>query len=122
MKKIFENFGIGIDIVEVDWFKKKKFAKNLTFYKKIFLESEIKFCLRFKSSYEHFAAKFAIKESVIKSIPDKISFLDIKTSKSKHGPIVNLVGNLADKYSFLVSASHEKEYAIAVVTAEIIPS
>jgi phosphopantetheinyl transferase (holo-ACP synthase) len=35
---------------------------------------------------------------------------------------VNLVGNLADKYSFLVSASHEKEYAIAVVTAEIIPS
>ena len=122
LKKIFENFGIGIDIVEVDRFKKKKFAKNLTFYKKIFLESEIKYCLRFKSSYEHFAAKFAIKESVIKSIPDKISFLDIKTSNSKHGPIVNLVGNLADKYSFLVSASHEKEYAIAVVTAEIIPS
>ena len=122
MKKIFENFGIGIDIVEVDRFKKKKFAKNLTFYKKIFLESEIKYCLRFKSSYEQFAAKLAIKESVIKSIPDKISFLDIKTSKSKHGPIVNLVGNLADKYSFLVSASHEKEYAIAVVTAEIIPS
>jgi len=48
--------------------------------------------------------------------------LDIKTSNSKHGPIVNLVGNLADKYSFLVSASHEKEYAIAVVTAEIMPS
>jgi phosphopantetheinyl transferase (holo-ACP synthase) len=59
---------------------------------------------------------------VIKSIPDKISFLDIKTSNSKHGPVVNLVGKLAKKYSFLVSASHEKEYAIAVVTAEIISS
>ena len=117
-----EKIGIGIDIVNIGRFRKKKIQKNLNFYKKILSESEIKYCTKFKSPYEHFAAKFAIKESVIKSIPDKISFLDIKTSNSKHGPIVNLVGNLADKYSFLVSASHEKEYAIAVVTAEIMPS
>ena len=113
---------IGIDIVNVSRFRKKAIKKNLSFYRKILSESEIKYCTKFKSPYEHFAGKFAIKESVIKSIPDKISFLDIKTSNSKHGPIVNLVGNLADKYSFLVSASHEKEYAIAVVTAEIMPS
>ena len=115
MKKIFENFGIGIDIVEVDRFKKKKFAKNLTFYKKIFLESEIKYCLRFKSPYEHFAGKFALKESVIKSIYDKISFLDIQTSNSKHGPIVRLVGKKSKEYSFLCSISHEKKFAVAVV-------
>ena len=122
MKILIEKDGIGIDIVDVQRFSKKIFKENLTFYQKIFVESEIKYCLRFKSPYEHFAGKFAIKESVIKSIPDKISFLDIKTSNSKHGPIVNLSGNLAKKYSFLVSVSHEKEYAIAVVVAEIMSS
>ena len=117
-----EKIGIGIDIVNIGRFRKKKIQKNLNFYKKILSESEIKYCAKFKSPYEHFAAKFAIKESVIKSIPDKISFLDIKTSNSKHGPIVNLVGNLSKRYSFLVSVSHEKDYAIAVVTAKIMSS
>ena len=114
-----KKIGIGVDIVNINRFRKKKFQKNLNFYKKILSESEIKYCIKFKSPYEHFAAKFAIKESVIKSIPDKLSFLDIKTSNSKYGkPIVNLSGNLEGKYSFLVSVSHEREYAIAIVTAE----
>ena len=115
MKILIEKDGIGIDIVDVKRFSKKIFKENLTFYQKIFVESEIKYCLRFKSPYEHFAGKFAIKESVIKSIPDKISFLDIRTSNSKHGPIVSLVGKSAKKYSFLASISHEKEYAVAAV-------
>ena len=119
MKKTLENFGIGIDIVEIERFRKKNYKKNKNFYKKIFSKSEIDYCLKFKNTYPHFAGKFGVKESVIKSIPDKISFLDIKTSNSKYGkPIVNLSGNLEGKYSFLVSASHEREYAIAIVTAE----
>ena len=119
MKTLSKKIGIGVDIVNINRFRKKKLQKNLNFYKKILSEPEIKYCTKFKSPYEHFAAKFAIKESVIKSIPDKISFLDIKTSNSKYGkPIVNLSGNLEGKYSFLVSVSHEREYAIAIVTAE----
>ena len=110
-----KKIGIGVDIVNINRFRKKKFQKNLNFYRKILSESEIKYCTKFKSPYEHFAAKFAIKESVIKSIPDKISFLDIRTSNSKHGPIVSLVGKSAKKYSFLASISHEKEYAVAAV-------
>ena len=115
MKILIEKDGIGIDIIDVQRFTKKIFKENLTFYQKIFLESEIKYCLRFKSQYEHFAAKFAIKESVIKSIPDKISFLDIQTSHSKYGPTIRLLGKKAEKYSFLCSVSHEKKFAIAVV-------
>ena len=115
MKKTLENFGIGIDIVEIERFRKKNYKKNKNFYKKIFSKSEIDYCLKFKDTYPHFAGKFAIKESVIKSIPDKISFLDIKTSNSKHGPIVSIIGKLAEKYSFLASISHEKEYAIAAI-------
>ena len=115
MKILIEKDGIGIDIIDVQRFTKKIFKENLTFYQKIFLESEIKYCLRFKSQYEHFAGKFALKESVIKSIPDKISFLDIQTSHSKYGPTINLLGKKAKKYSFLCSVSHEKKFAIAVV-------
>ena len=60
--------GIGIDIVEINRFQEKPFENNETFYKKIFHVSEIKYCLKQKNSYQSFAAKFAIKESVIKSI------------------------------------------------------
>ena len=110
-----KKIGIGIDIVDISRFRKKKFQKNLNFYRKILSESEIKYCTKFKSPYEHFAAKFAIKESVIKSIPDKTAFLDIQTSHSKYGPTINLLGKKAKKYSFLCSVSHEKKFAIAVV-------
>ena len=115
MKTLIQQGGIGIDIIDVERFRKKIFKQNIKFYQRIFLESEIKYCLRFKSPYEHFAGKFALKESVIKSIHDKISFLDVKTSNSKYGPIVRLVGEKSKEYSFLCSISHEKKFAVAVV-------
>ena len=115
MKTLIEKDGIGIDIIDVERFRKKIFKQNIKFYQKIFLKSEIKYCLKFKSPYEHFAGKFALKESVIKSIDDKISFLDIQTSNSKHGPIVRLVGKKFKEYSLLCSISHEKKFAVAVV-------
>ena len=115
MKALIEKDGVGIDIIDVERFRKKIFKQNIKFYQKIFLESEIKYCLKFKSPYEHFAGKFALKESVIKSIYDKISFLNIQTDNSNHGPIVRLVGKKSKEYSFLCSISHEKKFAVAVV-------
>ena len=115
MRILIQKDGIGIDIIDVERFTKKKFSQNIKFYKRIFLESEIKYCLKFKSPYEHFAGKFALKESVIKSIPDKISLLDIQTSNSKHGPTIKLLGKKSKQYSFLCSISHEKKFAIAIV-------
>ena len=120
MKILIEKDGLGIDIIDVERFTKKIFRQNIKFYQRIFLESEIKYCIRFKSPYEHFAGKFALKESVIKSIPDKISFLDIQTSNSKRGPTNRLLGKKSKKYSFLCSVSHEKKFAIAVVISSII--
>ena len=115
MRILIQKDGIGIDIIDVERFTKKKFSQNIKFYQRIFLESEIKYCLKFKSPYEHFAGKFALKESVIKSIPDKISLLDIQTSNSKHGPTIKLLGKKSKRYSFLCSISHEKKFAIAIV-------
>tara|TARA_B100001750_G_C15364842_1_gene524162 strand:+ start:573 stop:935 length:363 start_codon:yes stop_codon:yes gene_type:complete len=107
--------GIGTDIIEIGRFQSRPLNKNLNFYKKLFSDSEIKYCQKFRSPYEHFAGKFAIKESVIKAIPEKISFLDIITSHSENKPKISLNSELDDKYRFLVSVSHEKDFAIAFV-------
>lgn len=107
--------GIGIDIIDVNKFRKKPYTSNESFYKKIFSTSEIKYCLKFKNSYEHFAGKFAIKESVKKAISPKIKFLDIVTSHSRSKPIVTIKGNSYKKYTIFSSISHENSFAIGFV-------
>ena len=115
---MIEDLGIGIDIVEVLRFKRKKYEKNKNFYKKIFVDSETRYCLRFKNSAERFAGKFAIKEAVIKSISEKIGFLDIETVHVGRKPRIRLKNSLEKKYNFIVSVSHEKEFAIGIVIVE----
>ena len=115
---MIESSGVGIDIVEVDRFKKKKYEKNKIFYKKIFVCSEINYCLKFKNSAERFAAKFAIKEAVIKSISEKIHFIDIEIIYKNTKPGIKLRNSLQKKYNFLVSVSHEKDFAVAIVISE----
>jgi len=109
--------GIGIDVVDVEQFKKIPFNAKPGFYKKLFTKSEIKYCLKYKNSSERFAAKFAIKEAVKKSIPDKITMSSIETYHLKSKPQVRLT-KLEKKYTFHASLSHEKGFAVAVIIAE----
>ena len=111
------NEGIGIDIVDIKKFKKITYSSKPHFYEKLFLKSEIDYCLRFKNSAERFAGKFAAKEAILKSVSGKISFLDIETLHSNDKPIVKL-RNKKQKYNFLVSISHEKNFAISVVISK----
>ena len=113
---MLEKIGIGIDIIDTVRFKEKPFETNEDFYKKIFHDSEIKYCLEHANSSQSFAAKFAIKESVIKSINKQISFLDILIGHLDSKPTVTLLND--HSYNFLVSVSHEKLYAVAVVVSE----
>jgi len=114
---MIENFGIGIDLSNIDRFKQKSFETNKSFYKKIFTEKEITYCLKYKNYHERFAGKFALKEALIKSINTKIHLCKIETSHTKSKPIIKLIGT-KKKYKFLTSLSHENNYAIAVVISE----
>ena len=114
MKTVNNTFGIGIDIVNVSRFKNKPFKANLDFYEKIFFEDEIEYCKKFKSPYEHFAGKFALKEAVIKSINEDVGFLEIVTGHTNSKPTVKIKKSLPNRYNFIASISHEKEFAIAV--------
>ena len=115
--EMIKNLGIGIDIIEVSRFRKKKYEENKNFYKKIFVKSEINYCLKFKNSDERFAGKFALKEALIKSIDRKIRFSEIETSHLKSKPIVRIKKS-QEKYNFIASLSHENDFAIAVVISE----
>ena len=115
--EMIKNLGIGIDIIDVSRFRRKKYEENRNFYKKIFVKSEINYCIKFKNSAERFAGKFAIKEAMIKSISEKIGFLDIETSHLKSKPIVKIKKS-QEKYNFIASISHENDFAVAVVISE----
>ena len=116
---MIKNLGIGIDIIEVSRFRKKQYEENKNFYKKIFVKSEINYCLKFKNSAERFAGKFALKEALIKSIDKKIRFSEIETSHLKSKPVVRIKKS-EEKYNFIASLSHENDFAVAVVISEII--
>jgi len=120
MKSHTTNLGIGIDIVDIQRFRKISYSSNPGFYKKIFIPSEIKYCRKFKDPYPHFAGKFAVKESVIKAINEPVHMLKIETIHVNSKPAVKLRGKLENRYRFLTSLSHDKNIAIAVVISEVL--
>lgn len=111
--------GIGVDVVDIERFKKLPYKTNKSFYSRIFSKSEIRYCLTHKNSSQHFAGKFAIKEAVKKAIPDKIRMTDIVTLYKNSKPQIMLQKKLS--YDFLVSVSHDSNVAVAVVIAQEIP-
>jgi len=113
---MIENFGIGIDIADINGFRDVSFDKKTSFYNKIFSKNEIDYCLKFNDPYPHFAGKFAIKEAVIKSLNYKLKLIDIQTDHYDEKPIVRITNK--DDIIFKVSLSHEKNIAIAVVISE----
>lgn len=113
---MIEKISIGVDIVDINRFKKLDYKKNMRFYKRIFSKLEIQYCIKFKNSAQHFAGKFAVKEAVRKSSHSKIKFLDIITSHNNSKPKV-IIKNKSE-FIFQVSISHEKNTAIAVVLCE----
>ena len=117
---MLEKIGIGVDIIDIQRFQEKPYEKNLKFYKKIFNETEINYCLQKKNSAETFASKFAIKEAVIKSIKKQVDLLNILTDYSDSKPVVCLLDD--STFNFVISTSHEKSYAIAMVISEKIDS
>ena len=107
---------VGIDLIQIDRFKKIPYSENRSFYKKNFSKDEIEYCLKFDDPYKHFAGKFAIKEAAMKAINKKIGLLQIKTYHDESKPKVSIINEEID---FKVSVSHDGDYAIAIVFSKI---
>lgn len=111
-------FDVGIDIEEIERFKKYTLEKNAYFLSDIFTEKELDYCFLNKNSAKHLAVRFCAKEAFIKAISDlnidikfnEIEILNNIKGKPEITPIKKLEG-----YSYKVSLSHDKKNAVAAV-------
>jgi len=116
--------GTGIDIVEISRFKnaKRKWGRN--FLSKIFTENEIAYSGKRRFQDQHFAARFAAKEAVMKAFGAKLSSInnwqDIEILNDKSGrPYIRFHRSakrlkVKEKISdVILSMSHCKEHAVA---------
>ena len=114
----------GVDIIEISRVQKSIDNLGDSFLNKIYTNKEIEYCeSRGKSKYEHYAARFAVKEAVFKAISQMIdnkyliSWQDIQTTNDEQGrPKVEILTTIKKNIEDIdISISHCKEYAIANV-------
>jgi len=115
--------GIGIDIIEISRIKKSIERYKEHFLDKIFTPNEIEYCLSKANKYQHFAARFSVKEAVAKALStgwnNEFSWQNIEVFNEATGmPYVKLTGKLesflADGKEVKVSMSHSQDYVTAV--------
>lgn len=114
----------GTDIVEIERVKDSIEKLGEKFLNRVYTEEEIKYCeSKGKQKYQHYAARFAVKEAAFKavseSIEDKYSvcWKDFETINDENGrPTMNILGvNTKQIVNIDVSISHCKQYATANV-------
>jgi holo-[acyl-carrier protein] synthase len=115
--------GIGIDLVKIDRID-KALKNHAGFLEKVFTDKEREYCVRQKYPAQHFAARFASKEAVLKAIGTGwsagVKWTDMEVLHGDGGgPIVNIAGRVKDLMDLrgvnqvLISYSHDEGYAVA---------
>lgn len=119
--------GIGTDIVEIERIKNAIDKYGERFKNRIFTDTEQEYCDSFNNNkYQHYAARFAAKESFSKAIGTGITkgfvFKEIGILNEPNGkPLVILEGALLEKwgkYKISISLSHTDNNAVAYLIIE----
>lgn len=113
----------GVDIIEIERIKQSIEETNGKFCERVYTKREIEYCESKKiQKYQHYAARFAGKEAVLKAISQlltnkfDIEWKDIEILNYEDGrPYVNLIKKDIDIKDIDISISHCKTYAIASV-------
>jgi len=120
--------GLGTDIVEIVRIGRMVERHGEQFINRVYTPDEIRHCQRRKHSYEHYAGRWAAKESVMKALGTGfikgVGFRDIEIiNRSSGQPIVTLTGGaleLSQKLEIddiLITISHCRNYATATAIA-----
>ena len=118
---------IGTDIVEVSRIR-ELMERHPGFMAAVFAPQEIAYCEGKRRKYEHYAARFSVKESVMKAVGrgwlQGIEWTDIEVARHSSGePFIEAGGTLQAAMQelgisgFAVSLSHCSSHATAVVIA-----
>ena len=60
--------GIGNDIIEIERIRKSFDLHGYRFLTRLFSTQEQDYCLKYKDPVPHFAARFSVKESIVKAL------------------------------------------------------
>lgn len=124
-------FGVGTDIIEVPRVE-QKLARTDGLKKKLFTETETRYCESKHRPALHYAARFAAKEAFLKAMGtgwsgghkfDEIEVVNDPLGKPElfvHGKVREFCA-ARGVTGMSVSLSHVKEMAAAVVVLEMLP-
>lgn len=126
--KIFQ----GIDLVRVARMEQMIQSSGKTFLGRVFTAEEQAYCNSKRMKYEHYAARFAAKEAILKALKIKskrgyrLSDIEIRRQPTGKPYIVLAPGlrkqlRIPTRTQMELSLAHEREYAIATVVV-ILPS
>jgi holo-[acyl-carrier protein] synthase len=115
--------GIGVDLVKISRIDKAG-KTHPGFLDRVFTQKERDYCSRQKLPAQHYAARFASKEAILKAFGTGMSagmkWTDIEVLHGEGGgPIVNISGRVKDLADLkgvkqiLLSYSHDEGYSVA---------
>ncbi len=103
-------FNIGVDVIEISRFRS---IENLERAAEFFLlEEELEMARQAPDIYQHLASRFALKEAVIKAMPEAIFYHDFQIVKQGTAPKVKLLKEHLKEYQVAVSLAHTETSAI----------
>lgn len=122
-------YGTGVDIVEIARFEKFLQQGNDALFDRIFTPIEIEYCSSKKHSAQHYALRFAAKESFLKALGtglrDGISWKDMEVVNDQLGkPELKLYRRAEELFrqaglgACFLSLSHDAGCAVAMVVLE----
>lgn len=122
-------FGIGIDLIETHRVQ-EKILKEQGFREYVFSPAEIEYCEKQTKKFQHYAARFAAKEALIKAGSSgwsgNFAFTDISLLPDVNGKpgfvftqAMQEEINGRGKVNFHVTLSHLQDISVAMVVIEI---
>lgn len=121
--------GIGTDITEIDRIEQMLEKHGDFFLRRVFTPGEVLYCGTGRKRGERYAARWAVKEAVMKALGtgwvEGVSWTDIEVERDGAGkPILRLSGG-AKSYSdslgitdWQITISHCEKYAVAFAVAQ----
>jgi len=121
--------GLGSDIMDIARMKRELSRTDLDIRRDLFTEHEIMYCTAKRYPERHFAARFAAKEAMVKSLPVEkkapLRWQDIEIRNTTNGKpyffftgeLQALIEKLAVR-TVLVTLSHTPAWAMATVILE----
>jgi holo-[acyl-carrier protein] synthase len=121
--------GTGVDLVEIDRFRKVIERLKDRFILRVFTANEQQFCNEHRDPVPHFAVRFAAKEALFKALgtgwAKGVTWLDVEVRRERQDAPTMVLRGEAQRLSSAMGASkvhlslsHSDQWAIATVILE----